>query len=63
LNNTSGQSLINVFFSTVIFDNCVMVDNIANEVNHGITLLGSKAFITNLTINYTIDSFINRNTY
>jgi len=40
-----------------------MIDNIANEVNHGITLLGSKAFITNLTINYTIDSFINRNTF
>ena len=54
---------MNVFFSNLILENCIMVDNIAAEVNHGISLLGSKAEMRNVTINYTINSFINQNKF
>jgi|LauGreDrversion4_2_1035121.scaffolds.fasta_scaffold196851_1 hypothetical protein len=40
-----------------------MIDNIAEEVNHGISMLSSKLQIRNLTINYTIDSFVRKNKF
>lgn len=40
-----------------------MFDNIAEQVNHGISLLSSKAEIINLTINYTIPSFVRNNDF
>ena len=43
--------------------NTTFVDNIALEVNHGITLIGSDAEISNISVNYLNKTFLNSTEY
>jgi hypothetical protein len=43
---------MNIQYSNVEIYNTTFLDNIASEVNHGLTLIGSKAKIENVTVNY-----------
>ena len=53
IKNTAGTNLINLLYSNVSFTNCIFQDNLADAVNHGITLISSQSYIVNATINYT----------
>jgi hypothetical protein len=53
IKNTAGTNLINLLYSNVSFTNCIFQDNLAESVNHGITLISSESYIVNATINYT----------
>ena len=37
----------------------MFVDNIAESVNHGLTLINSQAFMLGSTVNYTREDFLN----
>ena len=63
VNNTSGTNLINLLYSNANFTNTSFTDNIADSVNHGITLINSQATLSQVNINYTNDSFLWNNSY
>ena len=50
---------MNVQYSTKEIYNTSFQDNIASEVNHGLTLIGSKAKIENVTVSYQNKDFLN----
>jgi hypothetical protein len=50
---------MNIQYSNVEIYNTTFLDNIASEVNHGLTLIGSKAKIENITVNYKNKDFLN----
>jgi hypothetical protein len=50
---------MNVQYSTIEIYNTSFQDNIASEVNHGLTLIGSKAKIENVTVSYKNKDFLN----
>ena len=43
IGNTAGTNLINLLYSNVSFTNCQFLDNFAESVNHGITLISSES--------------------
>ena len=51
--------MMNIQYSNVEIYNTTFLDNIASEFNHGLTLIGSKAKIENITVNYKNKDFLN----
>jgi hypothetical protein len=43
---------MNIQYSSIEISNTTFLDNIAQEVNHGVTLIGSNANIYNVSVNY-----------
>lgn len=62
-NNTSVANLINMFQSTAIFENVSFINNIAEKVNNGITLISSSANAKNITVRYDDPQYIGRSNY
>jgi len=54
---------MNILYSIIEMSNTTFVDNIALEVNHGITLIGSDAEISNISVNYLNKTFLNSTEY
>jgi hypothetical protein len=54
---------MNILYSYINIQNTVFTNNIAQEVNHGITLIGSKVQVSNITVNYTNPAFLNSKEY
>jgi|LauGreDrversion4_2_1035121.scaffolds.fasta_scaffold726616_1 hypothetical protein len=50
---------MNVQYSSIEIYNTTFQDNIALDVNHGLTLIGSKAKVENVTVNYINKDFLN----
>jgi hypothetical protein len=48
-----------VQYSSIEIYNTTFLDNIASELNHGLTLIGSKAKIENVTVSYKNKDFLN----
>ena len=54
---------MNILYSDIQMSNTTFVDNIALQVNHGITLIGSRARFNNISVNYLNKTFLNSNEY
>eukprot|EP00347_Sterkiella_histriomuscorum_P022241 403331176 len=61
--NYHDSNLINFILSHGYFKNTQFIDNFANKVNHGITLIDSTVTVENVTVNYTQKEFLWANTY
>lgn len=61
--NRHDQDLINFILSKGSISNSIFVDNLANKVNHGITLINSLLTVSNMTVNYTDPDFLWNNNY
>jgi hypothetical protein len=51
--------MMNIQFSSIEIYNTTFQDNIASEINHGLTLIDSKAKIENVTVDYQNKDFLN----
>jgi hypothetical protein len=51
-NNRAGTNLINLLYSNSNITNSRFIDNIADSVNHGLTLINSQANLVGVTIDY-----------
>ena len=50
---------MNIQYSSIEIYNTTFQDNIALDVNHGLTMIGSKAKVDNVTVNYKNKDFLN----
>jgi hypothetical protein len=50
---------MNLQYSSIEIYNTTFQDNIASKINHGLTLIGSKAKIENVTVSYQNKDFLN----
>jgi hypothetical protein len=54
---------MNILYSDIQISNTTFLDNIALEVNHGITLIGSDSTFYNISVNYLNKTFLNSTEY
>jgi hypothetical protein len=59
INNRATTNMMNIQFSSIEIYNTTFQDNIASEINHGLTLIDSKAKIENVTVDYQNKDFLN----
>lgn len=52
-----------MLYSNANITNSVFIDNIADSVNHGLTLINSQANLLNISVNYTNEEFLYNNSY
>jgi hypothetical protein len=62
-NNTSEANLINMFQSSGSFRRVTFLNNIAQKVNNGITLISSSLEFTQNTVNFTNPEYLSRAMY
>ncbi len=54
---------MNILYSDIQMSNTTFIDNIALEVNHGITLIGSDAKFFNISVSYLNKTFLDSTEY
>ena len=52
------MNLMNIQYSNIEIYNTTFLDNIAQEVNNGLTLIGSNAKLENVTVKYQNKDFL-----
>lgn len=57
-NNKALSNTATFILSNVTFTNTTFKNNVANQVNHGITLITSDLLASNITVNYTNPIFL-----
>ncbi|CDW73676.1 UNKNOWN [Stylonychia lemnae] len=63
INNTHTSNLASYILSQGIIANTLFLNNIAQQVNNGITLISSNLSTYNITVNYTDPKFLWENEY
>lgn len=56
--NTANLNLMSFLYSNVNLKHSLFIDNVAERVNNGITMINSQAYLFNITVNYTIPNFL-----
>lgn len=63
INNTATSNLMTLLYTKANISNTQFVDNIAQKVNNGLSMINSNVYMMNVTINFTNSSYINNNDY